>query len=74
MRTTLTLEQDVYEAARALAEAERRSLGEVVSRLARRGLAPARTVARRRHGFPVVSLPKGSRPVTSEAVRRLLDE
>jgi len=75
MRTTLNVDDDVYEAARALAESERQPIGRVLSRLARRGLAPARVPATRSgRGFPVVRLPTGSRPVTAEAVSRALEE
>jgi hypothetical protein len=75
MRTTLNIEDDIYEAAKALADSEQRGLGEVLSRLARRGLQPTRkSSARARGGFPVVALPSGSPPVTSAAVRRALDE
>ncbi len=42
MRTTLNLETDVYEAARALARASSRPLGAVVSDLVRRALRPER--------------------------------
>ena len=75
MRTTLNVDEDVYEAARALAETDKEPIGRVLSRLARRGLAPAReTTGRTRMGFPVVALPPGSAPVTPQAVRRALDE
>jgi len=74
MRTTVNLDDDVYEAARSLAESEKESLGRVLSRLARRGLVPARKPSRRRGGFPVVALPPDSPPVTSETVRRALDD
>ena len=40
MRTTLTLADDVYQAAKTLADGSGRSLGDVVSALARRGLKP----------------------------------
>jgi hypothetical protein len=40
MRTTLNLDDDVLEAARAIAHVERRSVGMVLSDLARRGLVP----------------------------------
>jgi hypothetical protein len=40
--TTLDLDDDVLAAPRELAAAERRSVGSVVSELARRGLTPAR--------------------------------
>lgn len=42
MRTTLDLDDDVVTAARELAAGQRRSLGSVISELARRGLTPAR--------------------------------
>lgn len=38
MRTTLTLDDEVYEAARKIAFEQRRALGDVVSELAARGL------------------------------------
>jgi hypothetical protein len=72
MRTTLDLDDDVITAARELARAERRSIGSVVSDLARRGLAPARV--EREHGRPVVRSPAGAPPLTPEAVCRALDE
>lgn len=40
MRTTVTLDDDVYQAARTLAATAGRSLGDVLSELARRGLRP----------------------------------
>jgi hypothetical protein len=43
MRTTLHLDDDVYEAASSLAATEGTSVGKVISRLARRGLAPPST-------------------------------
>jgi hypothetical protein len=61
MRTTLVIEDDVLEAARSLAEAEGKSVGEVISELARRGLAPQRQEAVE-GGFPVFSVsPEPSR-------------
>lgn len=44
MRTTLSLDDDVYEAAKTLADGSGESLGSVVSQLARRGLKPADVV------------------------------
>ncbi len=75
MRTTLNIEDDVYEAAKALAESERSGLGKVLSRLARRGLTPTRkSSAGARGGFPVVALPRDSPPVSSAVVKRALEE
>ncbi|MDQ3632611.1 MAG: antitoxin [Actinomycetota bacterium] len=72
MRTTLELDDDVVAAARELAAQDRRSLGSVISELARRGLTPARIVAD--GAMPVIRVPEGSSPITPEMVRRALDE
>jgi len=73
MRTTLVIEDDVLEAARSLAEAERKSLGEVISALARRGLAPQSQEAVD-EGFPVFSVSPEAKPITLEMVQRALEE
>ena len=72
MRTTLDIDDDIVAAARELAANERRSLGAVISELARRGLTPARVDAS--CGLPVVHVPAGTPPITPEMVRRALDE
>jgi hypothetical protein len=73
MRTTLQIEDDVYQAARSLARAEGKSVGEIISRLVRRGLAP-RPRSRRKGSFPVFTVSPTARPFTSEMVRRALDD
>jgi hypothetical protein len=55
-----------------LAATERRSLGSVISRLARRGLTPAQMDEE--DGLPVIRVPAGTPPITLEMVRRALDE
>ena len=72
MRTTLELDDDVVAAARELAAGERRSLGSVISELARRGLTPARIEADGE--LPVISVPPGTPALNPEIVRRALDE
>lgn len=72
MRTTLDLDDDVVTAARELAIDGRRSLGSVVSELARRGLTPARVEAD--GDLPIIRVPAGTPPITPEMVRRALDE
>lgn len=72
MRTTLDLDEDVLVAARELASGRRRSLGSVISDLARRGLTPARIETG--GDLPVISVPAGTPPITPEMVRRALDE
>jgi hypothetical protein len=59
-------------AAKELAAAQRRSLGSVISELARRGLTPARVEAE--EGLPVIRVPAGTPAITPEMVRRALDE
>ncbi|HWF32277.1 MAG TPA: hypothetical protein VG188_06950 [Solirubrobacteraceae bacterium] len=72
MRTTLELDDDVVTAAKELASGERRSLGAVISELARRGLTPAKVESE--SGLPVIRVPAGTSPITPEMVRRALDE
>jgi hypothetical protein len=72
MRTTLELDDDVIAAARELAAGARRSLGSVISELARRGLTPAAVEAV--DGLPEIRVPPGTPPITPEMVRRALDE
>jgi hypothetical protein len=73
MRTTLHLDDDVYETARSVAAIEGASIGKIVSRLARRGLEPASSGAARR-GFPVFPVRADAAPITLDLVRRALDE
>jgi hypothetical protein len=73
MRTTLDLDVDVLDAARAVARASGRSLGKVVSDLARRGLAPRATIVDD-DLFPAFSVPADAAPITDEAVSAALDE
>lgn len=73
MRTTLTLDDDVLEAARALSELRGLSIGAVVSELARRGLAPAATVETR-NGIRLFPVREGAGAVTPDIVKALLEE
>ena len=75
MRTTLQLDEDVYAAARSLARSEGKSLGHIVSALARQGLTPrARAGRTTRGGFPVFSVPRNAAPITAEMVGRALED
>lgn len=73
MRTTINLDEDVLEAARAIARAERRGLGLVVSDLARRGLVPQEPRIDDDDGFPVFRVPPGSPPITGEMVQSAVE-
>jgi hypothetical protein len=72
MRTTLSLDDDVVTAAKELAASRGVSLGTVISELARRGLTPARIEVA--GDLPVIRVPAGTPAITSEMVRRALDE
>ena len=75
MRTTLAIDNDVLAAAKHLAERERKSIGEVISALARQGLTRSTRNSRQvRNGVPLLSARKGSAPVTLELVNQLRDE
>ena len=74
MRTTLRVDDDVIEAARSLARIEGKSLGKVVSDLARKGLRPPLPSAKRRRGFPVFEVSQRARPITQEMVTRASEE
>ncbi|HEX2254859.1 MAG TPA: CopG family transcriptional regulator [Thermoanaerobaculia bacterium] len=73
MRTTLRLDDDVLAAARSLADGAGKSIGEVISELARRGLAPQSRHAEE-FGFPVFAVSEDAPPLTPEMVRRALDD
>ncbi len=72
MRTTLDLDDDLLAAAREIAAAERRSIGSVVSELARREMTPARVETE--GDLPVIRVPRGTPAITPEMVRRGLDK
>ena len=72
MRTTVHIDDDVYRAAKSLAEAENKPVGKVLSDLARRGLTPRRLSSK--GGFPVFSVPADAPPITLAAVQAALDD
>jgi hypothetical protein len=74
MRTTLAIDDDVLAAAKDLAAAGHKSVGEVISALARKALAPSASPAASRNGVPLLPIQPGARPVTSEHVRQLEEE
>jgi hypothetical protein len=73
MRTTLSLDPDILSAARQIAAAKSKSIGEVISELARLGLE-ARVNVGTRQGFPVFQVTRGAAPLTPNDVRRDEDE
>ena len=73
MRTTISIDEDVLMAARAIATQQRRSIGEVISDLARRSLDRPLSQGER-NGIPLLSPHPGSPPITLDLVNRLRDE
>lgn len=73
MRTTLTLEDDAFAAAKAYARARAMKLGQAISELIRRGSA-GKVPMKQTNGVWVFDLPPGTEPVSAEQVKRLLDE
>jgi len=74
MRTTLVIDDDILAAAKEMAATERKSVGEVISALARIGLRPACVEQQFRNGVLLLPLRADSTPVTSELVRQLQEE
>jgi negative regulator of replication initiation len=73
MRTTIALDDDVFELVARQAKLRRVSLGKTVSDLVRRGLnAPARS--EEKNGVVLFQLPADSPKVTTDEVRRLESE
>ena len=74
MRTTVNLDEDVALAVRALARAEGKSFGRVVSELARRGLAPREERLGDQGGFPVFRVAPDAPSITPDMVEDALQE
>ncbi|MBV9145889.1 MAG: CopG family transcriptional regulator [Acidobacteria bacterium] len=74
MRTTLVIDDDILSAAKELATLEKKSVGEVISSLARRALSPAKSRPKKRNGVPLLRARRGGPRVTSEMVHRLREE
>ncbi len=74
MRTTLAIDDDVLAAAKGLASLHRKSVGEVISALARQALQPQATGNATRNGVPLLQPQTGTMPVTLEIVNKLRDE
>lgn len=73
MRTTVTLDPDIYEAAMQMSQTSGKRLGQVLSELARRGLQPppARKQSRR---FPTFEIPADAPMISVAKLQRIIDE
>jgi hypothetical protein len=75
MRTTLSIDDDILAIAKQLAKRDSKTVGEVVSALARQGLAQAIPAAREeRNGVLLLPTHCGATTVTSDLVNQLRDE
>jgi len=73
MRTTLDIADDVLNAAKAIADEQKRSTGEVISDLARKGLARPVQLGSRA-GVPILKSRNPAARVSLETVNALRDE
>ena len=73
MRTTLIIDDDVLSAAKEMAASERRSVGEVISSLAKRALSSTASSRKTRNGLPprsmYVKAPQGNSGVSPSTAR-----
>ena len=74
MRTTLAIDDDVLTAVRELASSEGKTLGEVISELARIALRPTTVGRKSRNGVPLLPVRASAMRVTSEMVRQFQEE
>jgi hypothetical protein len=74
MRTTLAIDDDVLAAAKEMAATNRKSVGEVISALARQAMRPTQSAHPTRNGVPLLPVRPGAPRVTSELVRQLQEE
>jgi hypothetical protein len=73
MRTTLAIDDDVLNAAKAMARQQHKSIGEVMSELARKSLHRPAT-REKRNGVPLLPVNNRNAIVTLEIVNQLRDE
>lgn len=72
-RTTLTLDDDVYEKLQAIARSTGEPLGKTVSRLLRQSF-PKPKLIKDKDGLPVMQMPPGTPPMNPELIQRFLEE
>ena len=73
MRTTITIDDDVLTAARAIARQRNQPVGRIVSELARQSLRPP-TAGAERNGVPLLPVRDKGVVVTLDIVNALRDE
>ena len=73
VRTTLDIDDDLLQAAKELGAMQKKTAGQILSELARKGLYRERKYVVR-NGVPVIRRQPGSPVITSADVRRWMDE
>ena len=75
MRTTVTLDDEAYEAAVTLAKSSGKRLGQVISDLIRRAVQkPQGPPLKRGKRFPTFELPSSAAMISLKAIRRAWEE
>jgi hypothetical protein len=75
MRTTVTLDDDVYQAALHLSRSSGERLGKILSKLARRGLSPANDSPKKNsRRFPTFNVPPDAPIIPASRIERVIDE
>ena len=74
MRTTLSIDDDVLSAAKEIAARDQKTVGEVISALARQSMRPSVSFVKTRSGIPLLPVRPDARPATLEMVNKLRDE
>jgi len=74
MRTTVTLDDDIYEAAMSLARSSGKRLGKVLSEMAREALR--RPAPRKRKGarFPTFDVPRDAPMIPASRIQDVLED
>ena len=74
MRTTLAIDDDVLAVAKEMAATQSKTVGEVISVLARKALQAPTSGARTRNGVPLLAIGPETPRVTSELVQELRED
>jgi predicted transcriptional regulator YheO len=74
MRTTVTIDDDVYEVAMANAQATGRRFGSVLSDMARKAIELESGAQTKRGRFATFSVPKDASVIPASRIQKALDE
>ena len=74
MQTTLSIDDDVLSAAKKVAAEQNKTVGEVISLLARRGFNSLEPPLKTRNGVPLLPVRAGTKRVKSRLVHQLHEE